>query len=313
MAIMQREQFSDLVLEDALPALEEVATDTMEEEFPMEHEEIYNVRDMDRGIVQHTGVSGIPAVGSVGEGEEYPMDKFYQGFDKTFRAVKYGVIVPITQELLDDNQHEEAFDRASALGRSMREAERISGSSIWNEAFTTAGPDGQALCSTAHPLVYPGAGTSSNRLAVDADLSLASIEDMTTLMRRTRDMSGKKVVKRPSKLLVPDALEFLAHELLESESKPQASTAGSATEVNMDNAMRTRYGLKPVVLDYLTDDDAWFLAAAKGSHKLYWYWRKSPATSSDMEFKSDTALMKITARWAVGFSDWRGVAGTPGA
>lgn len=310
--VMRREQFSDLTLEDALPALEEIITDTLEE-FPMEHEKIFNVRTMDRAIVQHTQVTGIPAVGQVLEGAEYPQDAQVQGYDKTFRAYKYGVIVPITEELLEDNQFDEAFERAEHLGRAMREAERISAASIFNNAFVANGPDGQALCSTAHPLPYPGAGTSSNRLVVDADLSLASLEDLITVMRKTKDGSGKKVLVRPRTLIVPPELEFLAHELLESESKPQASTASSITEVNAVNSTRARYGLEPVVIDYLTDDDAWFLAAGKGSHKVFWFWRKQPVTSSDMEFKSDVALMKIKARWALGFSDFRGIAGTSGA
>jgi len=312
MAIMRREQFSDLVLEDALPVLENVINDTLEE-FPMEHERIFNVRTMDRGITQSTQVTGIPAVGAVGEGQEYPMDQMVQGYDQTYRAIKYGVIVPITEELLDDNQHDEAFERAQHLARAMREAERISAASIFNDGFSAAGPDGQPLFSTSHPLPYPGAGTSSNRLAVDQDLSLASLEDLVTLMRKTKDGAGKKVLVRPRFLLVPPELEFLAHELLESMAKPQASTASSLTEVNSVNSMKARYGLEPVVIDYLTDEDAWFLSADKGSHELYWYWRKQPETSSDMEFKSDVALMKVKARWALGFSDFRGVAGTSGA
>ena len=279
----------------------------------MEHERVYNVRSMDRGITQTTQISGIPAVGSIAEGSEYPMDQMVQGYDKTYRAIKYGVIVPITEELLEDNQHEEAFDRAEQLGRAMREAERISAASVFNNGFTDTGPDGVSLFNVSHPLAYPGAGTSSNRLAVDADLSLASLEDMVTVLRKTKAQAGKKVLVRPRYLMVPPELEFLAHELVESESKPQASTAGSLTEVNADNALRSRYGLEPIVMDYLTDDDAWYLSANKGSHKVFWFWRKNPETSSDMEFKSDTALMKIKARWAVGYSDFRGVAGTTGA
>lgn len=312
MALMRREQFTDLTLEAALPVLEEIIQDTMEE-FPMEHEKIFNVRTMDRSIIQHTQVSGIPAVGSVVEGAEYPMDSMVQGYDKTYRAIKYGVIVPITEELLDDNQHDEVFNRAEHLGRAMREAERISAASVFNNAFTTLGPDGKVLCATDHPLAYPGAGTNSNRLATDQDLSLASLEDLITIMRKTKDNSGKKVLIKPAFLIVGPDLEFLAHELLESVSKPQASTASSLTEVNSVNSTRARYGLEPVVMDYITDDDAWFLAGAKGSHKVYWFWRKQPETSSDMEFKSDVALMKIKARWATGFSDFRGIAGTTGA
>lgn len=312
MAIMRREQFSDLTLEDALPVLEEIITDSMEE-FPMEHEKLFNVRTMSQAIVQHTQVTGIPAVGSVLEGTEYPQDAFVQGYDKTYKAIKYGVILPITEELLDDNQHDEAFERAQHLGRAMREAERISAASIFNNAFSAAGPDGVSLCNTAHPLPYPGAGTSSNRLAVDADLSLTSLEDLITVMRKTKDGSGKKVLVRPQYLVVPPELEFLATELLDSTQKPQAVDNGSISELNEVNAVRSRYGIQVCVMDYLTDPDAFFLAAGKGSHKLYWFWRKQPETSSDMEFKSDVALMKIKARWALGFSDFRGIAGTAGA
>lgn len=310
--VMRREQFGDLTLENALPVLEEVTNDTLEE-FPMEHASIYNVRNMTTGIVNHTGVSGIPAVGTVTEGGEYPMDAMVQGYDKTYTAVKYGVILPITEELLEDNQHEEAFDRAEQLGRAMREAERISAASIFNNAFSDSGPDGVSLCNTAHPLAYPGAGTSSNRLATDADLSQASIEDLLTVMRGTKDQAGKKVLVRPSKLIVPSDLEFLATELLDSTQKPQATDNGTINETNMVNAVRSRYGLEVCVMDYLTDADAFFLAARPGSHKLYWYWRKQPVTSSDMEFKSDVALLKIKARWALGYSDFRGIAGTSGA
>lgn len=312
MSLLRREHMPDFVLEEALPALEEIVMDTMEE-FPMEHEEVFNVRNMDRGIVQHSGVSGIPAVKQVAEGEEYGQDRMYQGYDTTFKAVKYGTIVPITQEMLDDAEFDEAFDRAEAMGRAMREAQRISAAEVFNNGFSDTGPDGVSLFNTAHPLVYPGAGNSSNRLAVDADLSLASIEDLVTVMRKTKDQSGKKVLIRPRSLIVPPELEFLAHELLESESKPQASTAGSQTEVNAVNSIRARYGLQPVVFDYLTDDDAWFLAGGKGSHKLFWYWRKRPMTSTDMEFKTDVSLMKISSRWTKGYSDFRGLAGSAGA
>lgn len=312
MSIMRREQFPDLVLEDQLPVLAEVITDTMEE-FTPEHEMLYNIRTMDRGIIQTTQTSGIKTLGQVAEGEEYPMDAPVQGFDKTYRASKYGVILPITQELLDDNKMDEAIDRSQAAGRSMREAQKVDAATLWNNAFSALGPDGKALCAVDHPLPYPGSGTSSNRLAVDADLSLSSLEDMITLMRKTLDQSGKKVLVRPKYLVVPPELEFLAHELLESVSKPQAVNNGSITEVNAVNSTKARYGLMPVVIDYLTDDDAYFLMSDKSGHKCYWYWRKQPETSSSMDFKSDTALFKITARWANGFSDWRGVAGTPGA
>lgn len=309
---IRRSNFSDLVLEEALPALVKVCTDTMEE-FPLEYEDVYQVSDMDRGIQQYTQTSGIPTAPEVGEGEEFPLDGPVQGFDKTMRAVKFGVAIAITQEMLDDNKYQDALDRSEALGRSVREGQKIHAARIFNNGFADVGPDGLSLFNVAHPLAYPGAGTSSNRLAVDTDLSLTSIEDMTTLMRDTRDHSGKRVMIRPKYLLVPKELEFLAHELTQSEMKPQASTAGNVTEVNAVNSIRSRYGLMPKVFDYFTDTDAHFLAADKKDHYIKWLWRKRPEVKSWMEDRQEVAIMKISTRYISDYHDWRGVVGTPGA
>lgn len=310
--IIRRVNFSDLTLEEALPVLKEVCTDTMKE-FPLEYEGVYNVRDMDRGIVQYTQTSGIPAAPEVSEGEEFNLDAPVQGYDKTMQAIKVGVMIAITQEMLDDNKYQDALDRSEALGRSVREAQKIHAARILNNGFSDTGPDGVSLFNTAHPAPYPGAASSSNRLSSDADLSQTSLQDLVTVMRQTRDMSGKKVMIRPKSLVVPAELEFLAHELTQSEMKPQASTASNQTEVNAVNAPRSRYGLQPIVMDYLTDTDAWFLFADKTDHKIYWHWRKRPALNSWEEEKSEVQVMKISTRYICDYADWRGVAGTSGA
>lgn len=313
MMMLRREQFKDFFFDQALPALDKVISDTYEE-FPMEHDKVFNIGSTKREIVQHTQVTGMPAFGKVAEGGEYPIDGGVQGYDKTYRIQKYGSLCAMTYEWMEDGNLEQYYKRAEQMGRSMRETIKISAATVLNDAFNTAaaGPDGKPLCAVDHPLAYPGAGTSSNTLAVPADLSLASLEDLVTLMRKTKDQSGKKALLRPRYAIVAPESEFLIHELLESEYKPQASTAGNATEVNMVNALRSRYGLEPCVFDYLVDEDAFFLAANKGSHEIHWIWREQPNTDADFEFKTDVALYKIRARWDVGFSDFRGIVGSPG-
>lgn len=312
MSVIRRVNFSDLTLEEALPVLKEVCTDTMEE-FPLEYEGVWNIRDMDRGIVQYTQTSGIPAAPEVGEGEEFSLDAPVQGYDRTMKAIKVGVMIAITQEMLDDNKYQDAIDRAEALGRAVREAQKIHAARLFNNGFGDVGPDGVSLFNVAHPAPYPGAPSSSNTLATPADLSQTSLQDLITVMRSTTDMSGKKTLVRPKSLIVPAGLEFLAHELTQSEMKPQASTAVNQTEVNAVNAPRSRYGLQPLVFDYLTDDDAWFLAADKPDHKIFWHWRKQPAIKSWEEEKNEVQIMKISTRYISDYADWRGVAGTAGA
>ena len=307
-----RSQFTDMYLEDALPALEKVTQDLMDQH-PEEYKKLFNMGTMKQGIKQHTQVSGLETATAVGEGAEYPRDEQVQGYDKTFTAIKYGAITAISQEALDDDQYEVFNRRPEQLARAMQEARCIAAADIFNNSGSDTGPDGVSLLSTAHPLAKPGAGTNANRAAADADLSLSSLEDIVTIMRKTKDNAGKRVRIRPRYLVVGPDLEFLAHELLNSQLKPQASTASSLTEENAINSMRTLYGMEVVVMEHITDDDAFWIVGDKSQNELWWYTRKPFTTSSDMEFKSDIALLKGSERYAVGYSDWRGIAGSLGA
>lgn len=310
--MMIRSNFSDFTLEDALPVLKKVTDDTYAT-FAKEYEKLFNIGSMDRGIIQSSQVSGIPALGQVSEGAEYPTEQMYQGYDKTYTAVKYGCILPISEELLEDAMVNVFEKRGKQLAMAMDEAEKILAASIFNNAFSSAGPDGVALIHASHPLIYPGAGTSSNVLGTPADLSQSALEDLVTVLRNTKDGAGKKIFPKGKTLVVPPDLEFLAHELIDSKMKPQATDNGTISEVNMPNVVSSRYGLEVCVLDHLTDADGYFLLADKAQHDLNWYWRKKPITEGDVEFKSDVLLMKIKARFINGFGDWRGIAGTPGA
>jgi hypothetical protein len=46
---------------------------------------------------------------------------------------------------------------------------------------------------------------------------------------------------------------------------------------------------------------------------LCFYWRKRPELGTDYDFKTEVALTKLVGRFAVGYSDWRGIVGTTGA
>lgn len=305
MPVVKRTDFSDVYLSTALPALEQLTMDEFDR-FPMQHEEIFQVSDMDRGIVQTSQISGIPTLGSVGEAEEYPQDGPVQGFDRTFTAVKYGVIIPVSQESLDDGKGPEIFSsRPQMLADSMNEKMMIEAAAHLNNAFSTTLGDGKVLCATDHPLAYPGLGTSTNKPSTDVDLSISELKNLITIFRQQKDMSGKKINARPTHLVVPAELEFLAHELLESELLPGGSN-------NNVNSVRSRYGLKVLVMDHLTDADAWFLVNAD-KNQLRWYWRERPSVSTKDEFKTDVGLIKTKARWASGVADWRYVVGTAGA
>lgn len=306
--MFKRSNLPQMYLEMALPFLESVIEEEYEGYAPVS-EKIFNVRDMKHGIAQHSQISSLAPAGQVGEGVEIPQDRVYQGYSKTYLARKYGVLMSISQEAIDDEKFESISKNASKLGRSIRSAEEIDAAGVFNNGFSATGPDGLTLFNTAHTLLAPGAGTSSNALATPADLSIQSLKDMTTVFKKQLDTAANKVMIKPKTLLVPSELEYLAFELLHSTYLPE----GSLNNVNSMASSGGLFGISPQCWEYLTDNDAWFLVADKMDHELYQFWSKRPEIKSEMDFKSDVALTRILARWDVGYSDWRGVCGTPGA
>lgn len=308
MSTLLRTNLTDLYLEDALPALHHIVDDEWKGFEPV-WEKIFNVMNSDRSIEQTAQLSALAAAAEVQEGEEVPQQRIYQGFDKTYKHGKFGIIAPMSQESIDDGQFELMAKYSRKLARAFNETVMIKVAQVFNDGFSSTGPDGQVLFATAHPLLGPGAGTSSNRLGTDADLSMTSLKALLTVQRKVKDTAGNRLNIRSKKLIVPSDLEFTAHELVESEMLVQSGNES----VNAVNSVKSRYGLEVVVLDHLTDEDAWFLAADKDEHELNFFWRKQPSVSSKVEFKSEVAMMKISGRFSVGYSDWRGVAGTTGA
>lgn len=308
MSMMIRSQFSDFFLADALPALEFIVSDEYQQ-FAAQYEKLFNVKNMSGSIAQSSQISSLQPAGQVGEGEQLPMQKISQGFSKTYTAVKYGILLATSQELIDDQEFDLMGSNARKLTKAFMSTVEMTSADVLNTAFSATGPDGKVLCAVDHPLLAPGAGTNSNRLGTDADLSMTSLKAAITLMRGTLDTAGNKVNLKGKNLIVHPSNEFTAVELLESQMLVDAANAN----VNAVNSVMSRYSLQPVIWDYLTDEDAWFIQSDKDDHNMCFYWRKQAEIDTDYEFKSKVALTSLVGRFAVGYSDWRGIVGTPGA
>lgn len=306
--MLKRSNLPDLYLADALPFLEAIIEEKYME-YPSVAEQLFNVRDMKNGIAQHSQVSSLMAAGQVGEGEEVPQDKIVQGYSKTYLARKFGIMLSTSQEAIDDERFDSISKNAGKLGRAVRSAEEIDAASVFNTGFSTTGNDGKVLFATDHPLLSAGAGTSSNTLAAPADLSVTSLKDMITLFKKQLDTSGNRLMIKPRKLVVPSELEYLAFELLNSTYLPE----GSNNNVNSVAKSGGLFNIEPICWEYLTDSDAFFLMGDKGDHEMYQFFSKRPEIKQSQDFKTDVALTRILARWDVGYSDWRGIVGSPGA
>ncbi len=307
MSTLLQRNLPDLNLETALPFIEHI----IEEEFeahPSVAEKLFNVSDMKNGIVQHSQISSLGPAAEVGEAEEIPQDRVYQGYSTTYLAKKYGLLLATSQEAIDHERFDSIKKNPAKMGRAIASTREIAAAAHFNSGFTAlGGGDGKALFATDHPLLTPGSGSSSNTLATPADLSSTSLKDLITVMRKTMDTAGNKIMVKPKYLVVPAELEFQAFELIKSIYAPD-------TSYNNLSAVGPQglYSIEPLVWDYLTDADAFFLVGDKADNELHWFWDKKPEVKTQIEFKSDVALTRILTRFVSGFSDWRGVAGTAG-
>ena len=113
------------------------------------------------------------------------------------------------------------------------------------------------------------------------------------------------------KLIVPTNEMFEACRILETQLR-----VGTAN--NDINAIRTK-GMLPegyVVNQYLTDTDAWFIRTDAPNGMRFFdrdHGRGAPLFNQDNDFDTKNAKMAAYMRFAVGWTDWRGLYGSAGS
>ena len=121
------------------------------------------------------------------------------------------------------------------------------------------------------------------------------------------DERGLKVAMQGRKLIIPVNIQFVADRVLNS-------TLRVGTADNDINALRNM-GMLPegyVVNHYLTDTDAFFLKT-DAPNGLKMFTRSPIRTAMEGDFDTGNVRYKARERYSFGFSDWRGIFGSPGA
>lgn len=305
--MLVRTAFPDLNLTTELPAIDEVIYQDFRR-VPEQYSKFFNVLTSNRSIEQTTGVSGLGLFVETAEGDDVRYDDPAQRFDKTYTHLQYTSGYKVSEIAFEDDKYGYIKSLASALGRSARETVEVVAANVINNGFSDTGPDGQFLFDTDHPQVKRGSTGSNTSTA--ADLSQSTLESALSTMRDTVDDAGIPLRLMPKWLVVPNELEFTASVLLNTTLKP-----GSAN--NDVNSLKHRLdgfgSIRPVGWHHLTDPDAWFIFCDKEEHQLRFYWRKKFQTRHDTEFANGNLLTAGRMRFSVGYSDWYGVFGNPGA
>ena len=276
-------------------------------EKPMVCDMVFDEYSSDKSYEEYVEETGFGLAPVKNEGASISYDTDAQGYTARLTNTTYGLGAKVTQEAIEDNQYESVAQRKAAkLARSMRQTKENVFANVLNRGFNSSytGGDGKELFATDHPTLD---GTQSNELAVSADLSEASLEDLLTLIRGAKDSRGLRIQLKGQMLIVPPELEFEATRIVSSVNQ-------SGTANNDINAMK-ELGMLPqgiVVWDYLTDADAFFVKT-DANEGLIRQMRRAVRFEQDNDFDTKNACMSATERYASGWADWRGIYASPGA
>lgn len=277
-------------------------------EYPNEFLQIYEKNTSTKAFEEEMSVQTMGMLQEKTEGGGLAYDEMSQGNLYRYTFTTYGLGFMITRELYEDGLAvTQGMRRAQALAFSARQTQETVAASVLNLAFSSTNTyaDGYMLCYTSRPLGKFG-GTWANRLAVDADLSEAALEQACIDIGNFTNDRGLKIAIRPKKLVIPTALEFEATRILKSTN--QSGTANNDT-----NALRTMGMIPEVVVNhYLTDSDAWFIITDCPDGMKY-FERRPIAFDIDNDWETETAKFKTTFRAGWGCTDVRGIFGSQGA
>jgi len=277
------------------------------DEHGKEYEKLFDMKSSSQNyeeLVQQTGFGLAPVKP---EGSSTAYDSHTQGYTARGTNVAYSLGYIVTREELADNLYEAvSMRRAGSLAFSMGQTRENVGANIYNRVISASytGGDAVALGSTAHPTV---SGNQSNILATAADLSEASLEDLTIQIMDAKDNKGLKISLRPKCLIIPTALTYDAERILKSQLR-------SGTSDNDTNALRALGAVPEVnVNHYLTDSDAWFIRTAGVEAGLCWFDREPVQFTKDTDFDTDNAKAKGYMRFIPFWGDWRALYSSSGA
>jgi len=269
--------------------------------------EVFDTENSDRAFEEEVMLAGFANAAVKPEGQGVTFDSAQETFTARYTNETIALAFAITEEAIEDNLYDRLASRyTKALARSMANTKQVKGAAVLNNAFSTSylGGDGKALCATDHPTL---AGTFSNELATAADLNETSLEQALIDIAAFTDERGLKIAARGMKMIIPSALQFTAERLMKSKGR----TGTADNDINAINNM----GAIPegyVVNHYLTDTSKWFIKTDV-PNGLKHFVRAPIKTAMEGDFDTGNVRYKARERYSFGWSDWRGIFGTPGA
>jgi len=269
--------------------------------------EIFSTESSDRAFEEEVMLGGFANAAVKPEGQGIVYDDAQETYTARYTNETIALAFSLTEEAVEDNLYDKLSTRyTKALARSMANTKQVKGSNILNRGFNSSylGGDDKELLATDHPTL---SGDQKNELTTAADINETSLEQALIDIADMKDERGLKIALRGMKLIIPVNLQFVVERLLKS-----AGRVGTAD--NDINAVKSM-GMVPegyVVNNFLTDTDAWFIKT-DAPNGLKHFTRAPIRTAMEGDFDTGNVRYKARERYSFGWSDWRGIFGSPGA
>jgi hypothetical protein len=154
-------------------------------------------------------------------------------------------------------------------------------------------------------------------------LSTRYTKALARSMANTKQVKAANILNRAfnTSYLGGDDKELCAtdHPTLSGDQKNELSTAADLNETSLEQALIDiaikSMGMVPegyVVNNFLTDTDAWFLKT-DAPNGMKHFTRAPIRTAMEGDFDTGNVRYKARERYSFGWSDWRGIFGSPGA
>jgi hypothetical protein len=273
-----------------------------------EHKEIFDTENSDRAFEEEVMLSGFGEAATKGEGAGVTYDDASEVYTSRYSHETIALAFALTEEAVEDNLYDKLSSRyTKALARSMAVTKQIKAASVLNNAFNSSytGGDGKELCATDHPTV--SGANLRNELSTAADLSETSLEQALIDIAAFTDERGLKIAVRGTKLIIPKELQFVAERVLKSSGRV-GTADNDINAVKSTGMMSNGY----TVNHYLTDPDAFFIKT-DAPNGLKHFQRVAIKTGMEGDFETGNVRYKARERYSFGWSDPRGIFGSPGA
>jgi hypothetical protein len=268
---------------------------------PFEYRDLYDVQSSDKQYEEDQLMPGLGLLSVKTEGSPRRLQNTSQGLTTRTTHVAYASGFMITFEAIRDNQYKsKALKGSRMLMKAARVTKETVSANPYNRAHNSSylGADGKVMCATDHPTSN---GSQSNRLTTAADFSEAALEDLCV----------RSTTPRMTWACRPPGHQEPSHPDLSSVrgcagaevARPERQREQRDQRAPRDSGM---FKDGPKVSHYFDDDDAFFIRT-DADQGMVFFQREDAIFDEDNDFDTKNLKYAVYERYAVGWTDFRGV------